>query len=47
MEIWYRTSIRVVPEAACGVWWNGPVFGISWPESVRIISGKACALEDY
>lgn len=47
MEIWYRTSIWVIREAARGVRWNDLVFGLSWPEPVRIASGEACALEDY
>jgi len=46
MEIWYRTSIWVVREAARGIRWIDPVFGLSWPEHVWIASGVACALED-
>lgn len=46
MEIWYRTSIWVVREAARGIRWNNSVFGLSWPEHVWIASGDTCAQED-
>ena len=37
-EMYYMTSVRYAPEAAKGVRFDDPVFGIKWPEPVSIIS---------
>ena len=42
MAIWDCTSTWVVCETARGA----RLFGISWPEPVRIILGRGRALED-
>lgn len=39
-EVFYQISSVFVPEAASGVRWNDPVFGIEWPEKVSVISQK-------
>lgn len=39
-EIFYQMSQLYVPEAARGVRWNDPLFGIRWPEEVRRISER-------
>ena len=39
-EIFYQMSEFYVPQAACGVRWNDPLFTITWPAADRIISSK-------
>jgi dTDP-4-dehydrorhamnose 3,5-epimerase len=47
-EVLYHMSHQYVPEAACGVRWNDPVFGIEWPRAERrIISDRDQAWPDY
>ena len=36
-EVFYQMSARYAPASERGVRWNDPVFGISWPETERII----------
>jgi dTDP-4-dehydrorhamnose 3,5-epimerase len=44
----YHMSHAYVPEAARGVRWNDPAFGIEWPEAdQRMISGRDQAWPDY
>jgi dTDP-4-dehydrorhamnose 3,5-epimerase len=47
-EVAYQMSNEYVPEAASGVRWNDPAFGIEWPPAVqRIISDRDQAWPDY
>ena len=48
-EIVYQMDQRYVREAARGVRWNDPAFGIEWPEShgERIISEKDLSYMDF
>lgn len=47
-EVFYQISQNFVPEAAKGVRWNDPAFGIEWPEAEkRIISPRDQSFEDY
>lgn len=39
-EVYYQISQFHHPEAARGVRWNDPAFGIAWPEDQRIISSR-------
>jgi dTDP-4-dehydrorhamnose 3,5-epimerase len=36
-EVFYQLSAGYAPASERGVRWNDPVFGISWPETERII----------
>jgi dTDP-4-dehydrorhamnose 3,5-epimerase len=36
-EVFYQLSSRYAPASERGVRWNDPVFGISWPETERIV----------
>jgi dTDP-4-dehydrorhamnose 3,5-epimerase len=50
-EVLYQISVPYVPEAARGVRWDDPRFGISWPQppdnGERIISERDAAYLDY
>lgn len=47
-EMAYQMSHRYTPEAATGVRWDDPAFGIEWPPAqVRIISDRDHAWPDY
>lgn len=46
-EVFYQISQFHRPEAARGVRWNDPVFGITWPEDQRIISPRDQGYLDY
>lgn len=47
-EVAYQMSHEYVPEAASGVRWNDPAFGIVWPPAEqRIISERDRAWPDY
>ncbi len=37
-EVTYFTSQFYAPEAACGVRYDDPAFGVKWPRSVEVIS---------
>jgi dTDP-4-dehydrorhamnose 3,5-epimerase len=39
-ELHYQMSHRFVPEAASGVRWNDPAFGIGWPEPMTAMSDR-------
>jgi dTDP-4-dehydrorhamnose 3,5-epimerase len=39
-EMLYQMSEFYHPEAACGVRWNDPLFGIIWPAAVNVISDR-------
>jgi dTDP-4-dehydrorhamnose 3,5-epimerase len=46
-EISYMTTALYEPDAADGVRWNDPAFGIKWPMPVSCISEKDAKWEDY
>ncbi len=47
-EMAYQMSHEYVPQAASGVRWNDPAFGIEWPPAEeRIISDRDRAWPDY
>lgn len=47
-EVLYHMSYRYVPEAACGVRWDDPAFGVAWPAAERrLISDRDRAWPDY
>jgi len=46
-EIFYQMSEFYAPECAGGVRWDDPVFGIVWPEKIRIISERDRSYPDF
>ncbi len=46
-EVFYQMSEFYVPEAARGVRWNDPAFGIRWPLPVTAISERDRSFEDF
>jgi dTDP-4-dehydrorhamnose 3,5-epimerase len=46
-EVTYQVSEFYTPGAEQGICWNDPVFNISWPESVQVISEKDANWEAY
>ena len=46
-EIYYQMSAPYVPDAARGVRWDDPTFGIQWPASPRIMSDRDRQYPDY
>ncbi|HEY1648217.1 MAG TPA: dTDP-4-dehydrorhamnose 3,5-epimerase [Terracidiphilus sp.] len=46
-EVFYQMSEYYHPEAARGVRWNDPAFGIEWPEKVAVISERDRMLPDF
>ena len=46
-EVFYQMSQFHEPEAAVGVRWNDPAFGIAWPETVRVISERDASYPDF
>lgn len=46
-EALYQISEAHRPEAARGVRWDDPAFGIRWPEAVRVISEPDRSYPDY
>lgn len=46
-EVFYQMSVFYRPEAARGVRWNDPAFGIEWPEEVAVISERDRTLPDF
>jgi dTDP-4-dehydrorhamnose 3,5-epimerase len=47
-EVHYQMSHHYVPEAARGVRWDDPAFGIEWPAAAeRIISERDASYPDY
>jgi dTDP-4-dehydrorhamnose 3,5-epimerase len=49
-EVHYQMSYHYVPEAARGVRWDDPAFGIEWPEppaSGRVISERDAGYPDF
>jgi dTDP-4-dehydrorhamnose 3,5-epimerase len=46
-EALYLISAAYTPEAARGVRWDDPAFGIEWPEEPRVMSEKDRAWPDF
>jgi dTDP-4-dehydrorhamnose 3,5-epimerase len=48
-EVLYQMGCRYVPEAARGVRWDDPAFGIEWPEAEggRVISERDASYSDF
>lgn len=46
-EVHYQTSMEYVPEAATGVRWDDPAFGIQWPVAPRILSAQDRGWPDF
>jgi dTDP-4-dehydrorhamnose 3,5-epimerase len=46
-EIFYQMSAFYVPEAARGVRWNDPIFGIEWPLAVTVIADRDRQYPDF
>ena len=49
-EVHYQMGYRYVPEAAAGVRWDDPAFGIEWPEppaAGRVISERDAGYPDF
>jgi dTDP-4-dehydrorhamnose 3,5-epimerase len=46
-ETLYLVSAAYAPEAAGGVRWDDPAFGIEWPQDPRVISEKDKAWPDF
>ncbi len=49
-EVHYQMSHHYVPEAASGVRWDDPAFGIDWPEprrASRVISERDASYPDF
>ena len=46
-EISYQMSTPYHPEAAAGVRWNDPAFGVSWPIDVTVIAERDAAYPDF
>lgn len=46
-EVCYEMSARFVPEAARGVRWNDPAFGICWPAAPQLISARDASYPDW
>ena len=46
-EIHYMVSEFYSPGHECGIRWNDPAFGIEWPTSPRVISGKDASHPDF
>jgi dTDP-4-dehydrorhamnose 3,5-epimerase len=47
-EVLYQMSHHYVPEAASGVRWDDPAFGIEWPPAAqRVISERDQAWPDH
>jgi dTDP-4-dehydrorhamnose 3,5-epimerase len=46
-DVLYLMSAMYQPEAAAGVRWNDPAFGISWPSSAPIVSERDARYPDF
>jgi dTDP-4-dehydrorhamnose 3,5-epimerase len=46
-EVLYQMSEFYYPEAARGVRWNDPAFGIEWPGKVEVISERDRIYPDF
>jgi len=46
-EVFYQMSEFYHPEAARGVRWNDPAFGIEWPGKAEVISARDASYPDF
>jgi dTDP-4-dehydrorhamnose 3,5-epimerase len=46
-EVLYQMSVAYVPDAARGVRWDDPAFGIDWPEPPAVISERDAGYPDF
>jgi len=46
-ELFYQMAQRYVPDAARGIRWNDPAFGIRWPLPDPVVSARDAAYADY
>ena len=46
-EVLYQMSEFYAPSSARGFRWNDPMFGIEWPEPVRVISERDRSYPDF
>lgn len=46
-EVFYQMAAMYRPEAAAGVRWNDPAFGIEWPLADPILSAKDAGYGDF
>lgn len=46
-EVLYQMSEFYAPDAACGVRWDDPAFGIEWPGDVQVISERDRSYPDF
>jgi dTDP-4-dehydrorhamnose 3,5-epimerase len=46
-EVFYQMSEFYHPEAAHGVRWDDPAFGIDWPGKVEVISARDASYPDF
>ena len=46
-EVLYMISAPHVPEAARGVRWDDPAFGIAWPAEVRVVKDRDATYPDF
>ncbi|HXE89140.1 MAG TPA: dTDP-4-dehydrorhamnose 3,5-epimerase [Hyphomicrobiaceae bacterium] len=45
--VYYQMGAEYAPESACGVRWNDPAFGISWPFAPLHLSDRDAAFPDF
>lgn len=46
-ELTYQMSTPYHPEAAAGVRWNDPAFGVTWPREVTVIADRDAAYPGF
>lgn len=46
-DVFYQVTAFYAPDAASGVRWNDPAFGIVWPADVRLISERDAQYPDF
>jgi dTDP-4-dehydrorhamnose 3,5-epimerase len=46
-EVFYQMGESYVPEAARGFRWNDPLFGITWPHAVAVVSERDRGYPDF
>jgi len=46
-DVFYQVTEFYAPDAADGVRWNDPAFGITWPVPVRVISERDASYADF
>lgn len=46
-DVFYQMGARYAPQAARGVRWDDPAFGVHWPFTVTSISDRDCSYNDW